>query len=100
VIRNGRFTRPEESVQLRTIAIAREALSTMITSSGVNDTYRMYLLAKRDGVDFNLASIGDDFDVPYKGPFDQEYMQTLFAYGYKKGRAGYPWQKAPPGYVN
>ncbi|MGC1824738.1 MAG: patatin-like phospholipase family protein, partial [Pseudolabrys sp.] len=72
VIRNGRFTRPEESVQLRTIAIAREALSTMITSSGVNDTYRMYLLAKRDGVDFNLASIGDDFDVPYKGPFDQE----------------------------
>lgn len=100
VIRNGRFTRPEESVKLQTIAIAREALSTMIASSGVNDTYRMYLLAKRDGVDFNLASIGDDFDVPYKGPFDKEYMQTLFAYGYQKGRAGYPWQKAPPGYVN
>jgi hypothetical protein len=100
VIRNGRFTRPEESVRLQTIAIAREALSTMIASSGVNDTYRMYLLAKRDGVDFNLASIGDDFDVPYKGPFDKEYMQTLFAYGYQKGRAGYPWQKAPPGYVN
>jgi hypothetical protein len=99
VIRNGRFTRSEESVQLRTIAIAREALSTMIASSGVNDTYRMYLLAKRDGVDFNLASIGDDFDVSYKGPFDKEYMQTLFAYGYQKGRAGYPWQ-APPGYVN
>ena len=100
VIRYGRFTRSEESVQLRTIAIARKALSTMIASSGVNDTYRMYLLAKRDGVDFNLASIGDDFDVPYKGPFDKEYMQTLFAYGYQKGRAGYPWQKAPPGYVN
>ena len=100
VIRNGRFTRAEESVKLQTIAIAREALSTMTTSSGVNDTYRMYLLAKRDGVDFNLASIGDDFDVPYKGPFDTVYMQSLFAYGYQKGRAGYPWQKAPPGYVN
>jgi hypothetical protein len=100
VIRNGRFTRAEESVKLQTIAIAREALLTMTASSGVNDTYRMYLLAKRDGVDFNLASIGDDFDVPYKGPFDKEYMQTLFAYGYQKGRAGYPWQKAPPGYVN
>lgn len=49
--------------------------------------------AKRDGVDFNLASIGDDFDVPCKGLFDKEYMQTLFAYGYQKGRAGYPWQK-------
>jgi Patatin-like phospholipase len=100
VIRNGRFTRPEESVELQTIAIAREALATMTASSGVNDTYRMYLLAKRDGVDFNLSSIGDDFAVPYKGPFDREYMQTLFAYGYQKGRAGYPWQKVPPGYVN
>ncbi|HYC16243.1 MAG TPA: patatin-like phospholipase family protein [Pseudolabrys sp.] len=100
VIRNGRFTRAEESVRLQTIAIAKEALSTMIASSGVNDTYRMYLLARRDGVDFNLASIGDDFEVPYKGPFDREYMQSLFSYGYQKARAGYPWQKAPPGYVN
>jgi hypothetical protein len=32
--------------------------------------------------------------------FDKEYMQSLFAYGYQKGRSGYPWQKAPPGYVN
>jgi hypothetical protein len=100
VIRNGRFNRPEETVRLQTIAIAKEALSTMITSSGVNDTYRMYLLARRDGVEFNLASIGDDFEVPYKGPFDKGYMQSLFAYGYQKGRAGYRWQKAPPGYVN
>jgi hypothetical protein len=100
VIRNGRFTRAEETVKLQTIAIAREALSTMIASSGVNDTYRMYLLTRRDGVDFNLASIGDDFDIPYKGPFDKEYMQSLFAYGYQKGRDGHPWQKAPPGYVN
>jgi hypothetical protein len=100
IIRNGRFTRAEESVKLQTIAIAKEALSTMIASSGVNDTYRMYLITRRDGVDFNLASIGDDFTVPYKGPFDQEYMQSLFSYAYEKGRAGYHWQKVPPGYSN
>ncbi len=100
VIRNGRFFRPDESVQLRTIAIAKEALATMTMSSGVNDTYRMYALARRDGVDFNLASIGEDFTVPYKGPFDPGYMQSLFAYGYEKGRAGYPWKKVPPGYTN
>ena len=100
VIRNGRFFRPDESVQLRTIAIAKEALSTMTMSSGINDTYRMYALARRDGVDFNLASIGEDFTVPYKGPFDPGYMQALFAYGYEKGRAGYPWKKVPPGYAN
>ena len=100
VIRNGRFTRSEESVKLQTFAIAKEALSTMIASSGVNDTYRMYLIARRDGVDFNLAAIGDDFTVPYKGPFEKDYMQSLFDYGYQKGRSGYPWQKTPPGYVN
>jgi len=100
VIRNGRFFRQDESVQLRTIAIAKEALATMTMSSGVNDTYRMYALARRDGVDFNLASIGEDFTVPYKGPFDPDYMQALFAYGYEKGRAGYPWKKVPPGYTN
>ena len=27
-------------------------------------------------------------------------MQSLFAYGYERGRAGYHWQKLPPGYVN
>jgi hypothetical protein len=99
VIRNGRLSRREENVQLQTIAIAKEAISTMITSSGVNDTYRMYLIAKRDGVDFNLASVEDDFAMPYKGPFDRDYMNALFDYGYAKGRAGYRWQKTPPGYA-
>jgi predicted acylesterase/phospholipase RssA len=99
VIRNGRLSRPDENVKLQTFDIAKQAIATMIASSGVNDTYRMYLIAKRDGVDFNLAAIGNDFDVPYKGPFNKDYMRTLFNYGYQKGRAGYPWQKFPPGYA-
>ena len=99
IIRNGRLSRPEENVKVQTLAIAKQAISTMIASSGVNDTYRMYLTTQRDGVDFNLASIGDDFTVPYKGPFDTDYMRTLFDYGYRKGRAGYSWQKTPPGYA-
>lgn len=100
IIRNGRFVRSDVNVKLQTIAIAKEALATMTTSSGVNDTYRMFLTARRDGVDFNLASIGDDFDVPYRGPFDKGYMQSLFYYGYQQGRTGYRWQTTPPGYAN
>ena len=99
IIRNGRFARPEASVERQTLAIAKQALATMTTSSGVNDTYRMYLIAQRDGVAYNLASIEDDFDVPYKGPFDQAYMRSLFDYGYNKIRGRNAWQKAPPGYV-
>jgi predicted acylesterase/phospholipase RssA len=98
VIRNGRLFRPEENVKRETLAIAGQAISTMITASGVNDTYRMYLTTQRDGVEFNLAFIGEDFVRPYKGPFDQEYMRALYAYGLEKGRAGYPWRTKPPGY--
>ena len=100
VIRNGRFSRSEESVKLQTLAIAKEAIATMTAASGFNDTYQMYLITKRDGVDFNLASIGDDFSVPYKEPFNKDYMQALFTYGYEKARAGFRWQKTPPGLAN
>jgi predicted acylesterase/phospholipase RssA len=99
IVRNGRLTRSENTVKLQTLAIAKEALSTMITSSGVNDTFRMYLTTQRDRVDFNLASIGSDFEVPYKGPFDTGYMRALYAYGYEQGRTGPKWQKVPPGYL-
>ena len=81
IIRNGRFSRTEASIERQTFAIAKQALATMTASSGVNDTYRMYLIAQRDGVAYNLTSIDDDFAVPYKGPFDQDYMRALFDYG-------------------
>jgi Patatin-like phospholipase len=98
VLRNGRLFRPEENVKRQTLSIATQAISTMTATSGVNDTYRMYLTTKRDGVGFNLAYIDNDFTLPYKGPFDQGYMRALFEYGYEKGKAGYRWHKTPPGY--
>ena len=99
IIRNGRFSRPEANIERHTLEIAKQALATMTTASGVNDAYRMYLIARRDGVAYNLASIEDDFEVPYKGPFDQGYMRSLFDYGYNKMRGRNVWQKVPPGYV-
>jgi Patatin-like phospholipase len=96
VIRNGRLRRNEEEVKLQTIAIAKQAITTMIASSGVNDTYRMYLVSRRDGVDFNLASIDEDFAAPYKGPFDQDYMRSLFDYGYEEGALATLAETYPP----
>ena len=98
ILRNGRLFRPEENVKRSTLSIAAQAISTMTATSGVNDTYRMYVTTKRDGVGFNLAYIGSDFTLPYKGPFDQGYMRALFEYGYEKGKTGYHWHKTPPGY--
>jgi hypothetical protein len=31
------------------------------------------------------------------GEFDQAYMRALFEYGYRQGKDGQPWHKAPPG---
>lgn len=98
IIRNGRLFRDEETVKRRTLAVASQAISTMIAANAVNDLYRIYLTAHRDGVAFNLAYLDDGFAVPYKGPFDKDYMNKLFAYGYRMGADGVRWHKTPPGY--
>jgi len=98
IIRNGRLYRPEADVKRSTLAILTQTTTTMTAASGVNDTYRIYLTTKRDGVGFNLAYIDNDFTLPYKGPFDKDYMRALFNHGFQKGLAGYPWRNTPPGY--
>jgi hypothetical protein len=92
--------RPEEQVKRQTLAIAGQAIATMTAANGTNDLYRIYLTTQRDGIEFNLAYLDDEFAIPYKGPFDKTYMNTLFDFGYSKGVAGYKWHKAPPGYEN
>lgn len=98
IVRNGRLFRAETSVRRQTLAIAGQAISTMTAANAVNDLYRIYLTTQRDGVDYNLAYLEDEFTEPYKGPFDRTYMNTLFEYGYRKGKTGYAWRKLPPGY--
>ncbi|MBY0226224.1 MAG: patatin-like phospholipase family protein [Hyphomicrobium sp.] len=98
IIRNGRLFREESVVQRQTLSVATEAASAMIAANGTNDTFRIYLTTKRDGVDYNLAYIDDDFTEPYQGPFDRAYMNKLFDYGFELARAGYQWRKAPPGF--
>jgi hypothetical protein len=99
IVRNGRLSVPWQQVHRETLAIAARAVSTLTAANGVDDLYRMFLRARRDRVDFNLAYIRDDFTEPYKGPFDPGYMNSLFDYAYAQARAGYRWDKAPPGFA-
>jgi Patatin-like phospholipase len=98
VIRNGRLTQGWDEIARSTPAIATRAVATLTTNSGVGDLYRIYALAKRDGVRLQLAYIGDDFEQPHSAEFDRQYMVTLFEYGRAKARSGYPWRGAPPGF--
>ena len=99
LIRNARLDPDWASVDRRTLDIVDRAVSSLITSQGVGDLYRIYLTTQRDGIDYNLAYIGLEFDAPHKEDFDTAYMQQLFDYGYKLAQGGYPWQKYPPGYT-
>ena len=81
----------------RTFSIAGRAIETMLVSSGKNDVLRTYFVTQRDGVDYNLAYIGNDFSAPKKGEFDQAYMTALYEYGYQQARENREWHKMPPG---
>jgi hypothetical protein len=85
--------------QRRTLSIATRAVSTLTASSGVGDLYRIYTTTKRDGVQFRLAFIEDDFKEPHESEFEPAYMNRLFEYARAKARSGYPWRRAPPGLV-
>jgi hypothetical protein len=98
VIRNARLDPDYASTERRTLSIAGRAISTMLASSRRNDVLRIYFITRRDGVDYNLAYIGHDFDAPEKkGEFDQAFMRALYDYGYREAKAGLEWHKAPPG---
>jgi hypothetical protein len=97
VIRNGRLTVPWQQVKRETLAIAGRAVATLTAASGIDDLYRMYVRTQHDSIGFNLAYIHDDFAVAYKGPFDRGYMNALYDYAYGQARAGYRWNKEPPG---
>jgi predicted acylesterase/phospholipase RssA len=100
VIRNGRLGGDVAKVDRQTMTIAGRALSVMITSSGMNDMYRLYQVTKRDGVGYHLAYIPPAFDIPYSGPFDTVYMNKLFEFGYNQGLRGGAWEVTAPDWVN
>jgi hypothetical protein len=97
VIRNGKIDPEWQPVSENVVSITQRSISTLIKNQGIGDLYRIYSVAKRDGTDFNLASIPSDFTDASDEPFDQRYMISLFNRGYDLGSHNYSWAKAPPG---
>jgi hypothetical protein len=97
IVRNGKLTVPWQLVRPSILPIADRSLNGLIGSQVVGDLYRIYTIAQRDGIEFNLTYIPDDYDIGAQESFDKEAMNRLFQLGYEWARAGYPWQKLPPG---
>lgn len=98
VIRNSQLIPHWKVVNPKLAEIAGRSLSTLIRTQGIGDLYRIYLGAQRDGIEYNLAFIPEDFKMESKEAFDTEYMSRLFDLGYQMAKSGYPWKKAPIGF--
>jgi predicted acylesterase/phospholipase RssA len=99
VIRNSFLDPDYQGMKRSVLPIASRTIDSLIRTQGVGDLYQIYALCRRDGNDFNLAYIPSDFtDEPTEG-FDPVYMKKLFDRGYQMALKGYPWEKAPPGFI-
>jgi len=96
IIRNGHVAPEYKAVKARTLSIAGRAVSSLIKSQGVGDLYELYVFAKKNGIDYNLAYIPGDFIDTSTSSFDEVYMTKLYDLGFSLAQAGYPWKKVPP----
>jgi predicted acylesterase/phospholipase RssA len=100
VIRNARLGAEWQQTERGLLTIAGRAISTMIASSGHNDIVRLQSLAERDGVEFSLAYIHEDFTQPWERPFDRDWMRALFEYGRTRAVQGRAWVDTHPTLVS
>jgi len=100
IIRNSIIQPEYKSVNPRIIDIASKAMTNLIGSQGIGDLYRIYTISQRDGFEFNLATLPDDYNYQSKAQFDPVEMDTLYEMGYEAAKNGYPWKKYPPYYIN
>ena len=97
LIRNSMMDPRWVATERKLITIGVRSLYSLIRSQGLGDVYKIFLGAKRDGLDFNLAYIPRDFNAVPNEAFDMEYMNKLFELGYNMAKQGYPWEETPPG---
>lgn len=91
LIRNAKLAPQWKTVEPRLAPIMARTIESLIRTQGIGDIAQIYITTQRDGLDFNLARIPDDFtDAPLE-LFDRTYMQKLFQYGYEQSRRNYPW---------
>jgi hypothetical protein len=98
LIRNAQVFPEYESIKPYIGDIGTRAISSLTKYQGVGDLYRIYVLAQRDGIDYNLAFIPADFHPKRTSEFDTKYMNLEFELAYNLARSGYKWSKYPPGF--
>jgi hypothetical protein len=98
LIRNSCIAPEWAATKPRAMSIGLRTMTSLIRTQGIGDMFRVYLQAQRDGLDFFLAHIPDDFTPRPTEQFDPVYMRKLFDLGYQMAESGYPWERTPTGF--
>jgi hypothetical protein len=100
VVRNSPFGEngKRRNVRPNVAALASRTIENAFELAMQTGLYRVYVLAQRNGIEFNLAAIpdGDEYAID-PTEFDQPRMRKLFDHGFETAREGYPWRDLPPG---
>jgi hypothetical protein len=97
IIRNAHLHPEWKTVDRRIVPIVGRTIDSLIRTQGIGDLLRLYLGSVRDGLQFHLASIPEDFEAKSKELFDPAYMVKLFERGRTMAANGYPWVRDPYG---
>jgi predicted acylesterase/phospholipase RssA len=95
IILNAQLDSGGSATPRRTLSIGERSIETLMQAQASSDVDSILTTLQRQGIAFNLAYIGSDFQVPHPHDFDPAYIRALFAYGQRLGSDGYPWHAAP-----
>jgi predicted acylesterase/phospholipase RssA len=80
----------------KTLSITARSFNTLIKSDVYDTILGSYLLAQKQGFQFNLAYIPNSFSVKSLELIDPNYMRALFEYAHARGSLGGRWEHLPP----
>jgi len=98
LIRNAWLQADWAETPRSTLPIWARSNSALFTAGGIGDIYRIYSVAERYDMEFNLAVIPDDFHPEHPTEFDNGFMKALYDFGFEQAAGGYPWHKVPPSF--
>lgn len=98
IIRNSFLNPKWEPVRQRMFPLIGRSIDSLVRTQGIGDLNTIFLLCKREDIDFNLTYIPATFENESGELFDREYMESLFDEGFKVGSSTGFWKKTPPGF--
>jgi hypothetical protein len=77
--------------------IGEAAVSSLIRGSGTGDVYRLFAIAQRDDIHFNVTWIPPETPCPAPTEdFDRAFMACLYDFAGDWFRSGEAWRATPP----